>query len=652
MQNKWQLFSIELGKIFQLWVFGVLFFFLYRLSFIFLFRAEIQDSIPLSEYIKVFSTGFRTDGIIMSYFTLLPLAVLFLFSRFGFARFISSVRRSVEVLFVILAVTISLLSLNYYNEFHVNFDNNLYLGLVEENFTDVCKMILNQKNSVIFLLVYLGLLSIAFLIFYSKPKLSVAAKICMKRANIWSRGLFLIGVLILFCGEMRGSFTAHNFRVHNTAVSKVYMLNRSVLNPFKSLEVSFKEYRQRSNMLLNCPYAESETYNLDQFKESLQSIDHTVNEECLRINKPKQIFLVIMESYDSWSLDEKYRPFNVSANLAKLADNGTSFINFLPAYNATIYAYSSIVSSIPYFGVNIAQMHINNKDKQTISIFNEFSKMGYHTNLFYGGFISWQKIEEYSLNLACDHVYSAADIDADIADGSWGVEDEKLFDMVLNKIDPDEYSFNIILTTSYHNPFPIDVLSKGYPYRMVDDLPESVRGYFDGTITLNELGHRWYGDYAIGRFMDTAEVKYGDALYAYTGDHYARKFINANPTLYEKSLVPFILYGKGIPSQQLNTPGSHIDILPTLIDMIAPVGYSYKSFGSSMFDTNKKLGIAYDKLITRNHLFIQTDANVIEKADVNTRESTIISQLPYSSVYKKMMKSAWYYISENSKNKI
>lgn len=605
----------------------------------------------MSEYIKVFFTGFRTDAIIMAYFIILPLLVLVVFSILGFNKWIPRVRRSVEALFLFFTVTISLVSLNYYNEFHVNFDNNLYLGLLEEDFTDVFKMILNQKNSMLFLILYIGLMVSIFLLYRYKPKSSIIAKLFAKQTSLWSRGIFVTLLLLFFVGSLRGSLSRHNFKARNTSVSKVYMLNKSIVNPFKSLEMSFKEYRQRNNLLAKCPFEQPDSGSLDSFKASLHSISHTVVGNNLRVEKPKQIFLVIMESYDSWSLDEKYRPFNVSTNLAEIADKGTSFTNFLPAYNATIYAYSSIVTSIPYFGVNMAQISTN-KENEGISIFEEFSNMGYKTNFFYGGYISWQKIEDYSLNLSCDHIYSAADIDGDITGGSWGVEDEELFDMVLDKIDPNEYTFNVILTTSYHNPFPIDVLSKGYPYKTEDDLPESMRSYFDGTISLNELGHRWYGDYAIGRFMDVAEEKYADALYAYTGDHYARKFINANPTLYEKSLVPFILYGKGIPIQQLDTPGSHIDVLPTLIELIAPENYAYTSFGSSMFNPNKRLGIAYDKLITRENLFVRIDDNMIEKADRTTRKSVLVEKLPYSENYKKMMGLAWYYVSDADRNQI
>ena len=43
----------------------------------------------------------------------------------------------------------------------------------------------------------------------------------------------------------------------------------------------------------------------------------------------------------------------------------------------------------------------------------------------------------------------------------WGIEDEYLFELVNETIDPSSFSFNI-LTTSYHPPYSVDVIKKGF----------------------------------------------------------------------------------------------------------------------------------------------------------------------------------------------
>ena len=78
--------------------------------------------------------------------------------------------------------------------------------------------------------------------------------------------------------------------------------------------------------------------------------------------------------------------------------------------------------------------------------------MGYEINFFYGGFLSWQKIGEFSIYNGVENLYSGVDVNKDLATGNWGIPDDKLFDMVLQKTDTTRLSLNIILTTSYHSP--------------------------------------------------------------------------------------------------------------------------------------------------------------------------------------------------------
>ena len=83
-------------------------------------------------------------------------------------------------------------------------------------------------------------------------------------------------------------------------------------------------------------------------------------------------------------------------------------------------------------------------------------------------------------------------------------------------------------------------------------------------------------------------------------------------TIFGIKRLSLTLITKGcISVQKLNTPGSHIDIMPTLIDLVAPEGFKYYSFGSSMLQKNKLYGIGYNKLITKESLFYQTNDSII-----------------------------------------
>ncbi|MFN8273390.1 MAG: hypothetical protein U0X58_00755 [Flavobacteriaceae bacterium] len=61
----------------------------------------------------------------------------------------------------------------------------------------------------------------------------------------------------------------------------------------------------------------------------------------------------------------------------------------------TFDSFGAIVTNVPYCGVNISKIGQVN-DPFATSLFSQFNKLNYQTNLFYGGFSSWQNIEEFS----------------------------------------------------------------------------------------------------------------------------------------------------------------------------------------------------------------------------------------------------------------
>ena len=645
--TKWGSFSLELSKILRFWAFGALFFSLYRLVFILFFRNQIKGDIHLADYLSVFFTGFRFDAMVVSYFVILPFALLLTLSCFNYFSVIKFVRELCESLFVCLGTILCMVHMNYYMEFKNTFDNNLFMGLFEEDKGTLLQMIWEYKSPFINLSLLVILLFVGFQFFKISSRKDSQLVFLFNRIHR-KRYRSLLVVLSIYCmvAGLRGTMAKNILRVWSSAVTTDIFLNKAVLNPFKSFEIAYKDYKESYKLEGHNPYLDEAVADLLPYDKVDECITHEADTE--HIEKPKQIFLVIMESYDAWSLLDKYRPFHVSDQLCRLADNGTTFMNFLPSHNSTIIAYSSIVSGVPHVGVNLSQVH--KKENHCISsIYNHFMELGYTTNFFYGGYLSWQKIDDFSDYLGCDNAYSAANMGQDFKEGCWGVEDEDLFQYVVDTIDPEEYSLNVILTGSFHPPFSVDVYSKGFPYHTVEDLPQEVRGYFGDTMSIYELGHRWYGDYAIGKFMDWAEKKYPEALYAFTGDHYARNFINDSPNLYERSAVPFILYGKNIPAQNLDTPGSHIDIMPTLVELVAPEGFKYHSFGSSMFEKDKYFGVAYDKFITSKSLFHQIDRSSFEKIEQTTEKESMIHLFPYQKEHYRTLGLAWNYVANGNK---
>jgi phosphoglycerol transferase MdoB-like AlkP superfamily enzyme len=183
------------------------------------------------------------------------------------------------------------------------------------------------------------------------------------------------------------------------------------------------------------------------------------------------------------------------------------------------------------------------------------------------------------------------------------VDDEYLFDFIASKVDDGRPSFNLIMTTSYHPPYNVDVWGKGFPLKKV---PGDIAPLFDDTTSIRMLGHLWYSDKCLGEFVKKAEGRLSRPLFAFTGDHYGRKFINAKPDFFEQSGVPLILYGRDVLrgiKMPKGAAGSHIDIGPTLVEFAAPKGFAYYSVGQDLLTPRKEfLGIGWFRIIGRDFL--------------------------------------------------
>lgn len=637
--DRWNNFLREISNLLFFWFFGVCFFFVYRSLFITIYSKELGANLSAWEFFKTVLFGFKFDCTAVSYFLIVPFVCTLLLSYFNKFDIIARIRIIFQYLFVILSTLICIVTINYYKEFNDQFNNFLFLGLDDDK-EAVLNTIIDYYNPTFNITLFLIISVLGLLIFKLFEKKTSIYNVLKRVQPKLARFLFVLIILYLFVSCLRGTLTHPPVMRKWAAISVDPFLNKTIINPYRTLKYAYEDYKKMSEISGENPYVKDIKNIYDEDLVS-QIIIKKANGDT--IEKPKQIFLIIMESYDAWPLMDKYSSFGLSDRLTEISQKGIHFTNFLPAYNATFYAYGTITAGIPYNGINISRL-ATMSDPYITSIFNQFKKLGYKTNMFYGGFLSWENIGEFTTHMGCDKVYSAIDAGGKSESGTWGVEDEKLFDLVIQKTNTEEYSFNVILTSSYHAPYCVDLESKGFEYKSVDDFPELMKKYSDGRMTLEELGHLWYGDWAIGRFVDEAEEKYGNSLYAFTGDHFGRKFINHNPNLYECSAVPFIIYGKNIKAGKNLTPGSHIDIAPTLIEMIAPKDFVYYSFGSSLLHQNKEYGVGFEKTIDSDSLYFSAkDEQVYAISLSNFMENKRI-ELKYKDEYEKIMGLSWHYI--------
>jgi hypothetical protein len=76
-----------------------------------------------------------------------------------------------------------------------------------------------------------------------------------------------------------------------------------------------------------------------------------------------------------------------------------------------------------------------------------------------------------------------------------------------------------------------------------------------------------------------------------TADHPGRRWITANPDLREKHLIPCVFYGPDVLQgirPPANMAGSHLDIIPPLVELSAPKGFRYHTMGKDLLNRESR----------------------------------------------------------------
>ena len=628
-------FITELSNLIFFWILGVLFFLTFRITFIFSHRLDLTDKLPVSEFIKTLFMGFRFDVTVISYFLFIPFLALYILPVLNKEKYISSIRFVFQQFFLITSTIICVINLNFYKEFKDQFNHFIVLGFFDDK-KAVFQSILHDFNPIINIIA--TIITIIFFIkifkFYEDKNeiSSILNNIKHKRSNLFLRIIFFF----LFIASIRGSFTEYPARRFYSSVSSDDFLNKTIINPLRALNYAISDYNELNEFGEKNPFGEVP----NKFKQNYKTFEKVLKKE-VEYNdterQPDQIFLVVMESYDSWTLKDDYKDLGISNSLKQIENKGVSFKNFLPSANSTMNSLGTIISGVPYCGINISKIGALRLFKT--SIFTHFKKLGYETNIFFTTYSSWQNLGNFAKGQGVDNVFDGTSSNS--PKGIWGINDKSLFDNVLEKIDSKKKSLNIILTISYHPPFEEDVFRKGFSL----NLSNSKIKYDEKTLSAKVLGHHWLADKFVGSFVSRAEKKYKNSLFAFTGDHFSRRFINSSPSLKERSSVPFIIYGsflEHVPNKYFN-PGSHIDISPTLIELIAPKKFIYHSFGSSLLNNKKKLGIGFHKTIQKEviHEFSKsygtTEQHLINSYKKNKQA------FANKKAHDSLMSLAWHY---------
>ena len=435
----------------------------------------------------------------------------------------------------------------------------------------------------------------------------------------WMTGIGLtvaIGVLGLFF-RFGGAFSYTNsINWESAARLSSNLLNENILDDVQAL------YRVKS---IAKRTAELEVINLtpQELNEKITAVGgkfngtnfdgsftRTITTQRLA-DQPQSINLVLGESYGLWPFLAEYNepgaylveqgrkyaasPQAMSTQLALAQGTGT-----MPAING-------LLTGMPDTGLYPNYEGESFKEPYGLGIGPVMKKLGYKTVFWYGGFSTWQNVKNFVLSQGFDEFHDASEMPSE--DGNaWGVGDKDLFKAISAYMDQHrgEKILNVIMTTSNHPPYSINVAKEGYDVNKVKGhLPDSIE---ENDKQLNEMGHIWYADHVMGDFIAREETADPSALFVITGDHSERFNFAREVGPNVASTIPIIFYGRGIHKDWLapNAFGMSIQIIPTLAELVGRPGQTYEAMVPSLF--------TQEEFVFNHRLYLDKSGKVLEQS--------------------------------------
>lgn len=306
------------------------------------------------------------------------------------------------------------------------------------------------------------------------------------------------------------------------------------------------------------------------------------------IKKPSHIFFLFGESHAQAPFDHIYDVLNLmEASQRFRKDPHTIAINnFLPG---GMISQPSLVSLMA--GIYDANMELNeNKDfwygNIPSSMPLQLKKLGYRTEFWYGGGLNWGSLEHFAPAIGFDACHGGPDICGPDAPKTWlGVYDHLFLEEAARRIqsEPEDVpTFHFLYTTSNHGPYLMPYDEYGFDIERV--MPKAPEALKNDKATWRRMGGMWYADQALIHFVDEMKKVYPDALFIVTGDHSTKLMPfeydiveRRDPTLRDQVLTSFAMYHRELTPDMFagNTIGGHMNIMPTLFELIAPKGFEY-----------------------------------------------------------------------------
>ena len=603
--NRWQrLFEGIKTEIMAFLFFSVLLT-IFRVVFLWIFQSQLA-TVPIEEILKSLWFGFRlslkTVGIICLFGFILGTLVQIFVPKWPSLR----LKQIIYSIATILLTFLFLGRIPFYKIFNSSYNMMLINGK-HDDIGAIVNTAINEYNAFFYIIcaIVISVILTGFLLkvlSISTRKYSINNVISTKwypkkKLAQWLTGIGLVIVFSLIFVVFRfGGALSYTNSINWESAARLNsnLLNETILDDAQAL-YRVKSIAKRTSELEDIHLTPAELH------EKIQSIGgnpgstrfdeaftKTITTERLQ-QQPQSINIILGESYGLWPfltefndpgayLVEQGRKYAVSPQAM-----GTQMA--LAQGTGTMPAIIGLLTGMPDTGMypnyNVGML----QEPYGLGIGPVMKKFGYKTVFWYGGFSTWQNVKNFALEQGFDEFHDASEIPSD-EENAWGVADGDMFKAINAYMDKHrgEKIINVIMTTSNHPPYSVNVAKEGYDADKVrKNLPDSIANTDQ---QIKEMGHIWYADHVMGEFISKEEQVDSTALFVITGDHSERFTFAREESPKVASTIPIIFYGQGIKKEWLSPDafGMSIQIIPTLAELVGRTGQTYEAMVPSLFN--------------------------------------------------------------------
>lgn len=482
----------------------------------------------------------------------------------------------------------------YYKIFNQAFNQMLINGL-EDDKAAILDTAIKEYGALYLLPLALALAVV--LTFLFKHYLAIIKPVDISSSQHRALAIVAVPVLLtalwVFC-RYGGAFTyASSINWESAGRTKSNLLNEAILDDGQALYRTYalqRALKQTTAVSLSVEQLQ-ERISLTGGKPNNSSLDqafqHMVKQPLLH-TQPRQVVLVLGESFGIWPLLPKFQELNLVPETASIQQSlhACSIDLMLANGSGTITSLNGLITGLPSAGLYENKRPLSFTQKYTSGIAYIMKQLGYKTIFWYGGFGTWENLRNFALAQSFDEFHCADEITYTNGN-AWGCPDAALFAAAKATLAQEQDKvFCLILTNSNHPPYTIDVQAEGFPWKEVAaKLPQDITNNKDN---LTELGHIWYADKTMGQFVQDRLKNESSSLFIITGDHSERFSFAKDQDHLTHSGIPCIFYGQGITPQLLKTAkpsrGCHMQLAGTLAELLAPSGFTYTAYMPSMLE--------------------------------------------------------------------